>query len=372
MAGSDTPVQDVVNLSYAILILLSLVITILFVSYFLQKHRIHFIHESVVSIVLGMIVGGIIRLTSHSEAGGQVQNLISFDYRAFFNLLLPPIILHSGYDIHRTKFFKNFGAILVFSIAGTFISTAMIGIAIWTLSIFGLHHLSFIDCIMFGAILSSTDPVTVLAIFGQLQVDEKLYSLIFGESILNDSVAIVLFSVLGKLKSHVSLFTIVQVIYLFICNFVGSVAIGVVFALFVALVLKHTDLDKFASLESCIVLLFAYLSYIFSNAIEMSGIVSLLFCALILKHYAYDNMSLKTRRTTKYMCRVLSQLSENFIFIYLGVTLFTKADLEFSVLLIIATIVLEFKADYSNGFSLLHCYSISRVNQHDGAEMELK
>ena len=60
----------------------------------------------------------------------------------------------------------------------------------------GLHdmELSFLDCMVVGSILSSTDPVTILAIFHQMKVDPKLFAIIFGESILNDSVAIVLFT----------------------------------------------------------------------------------------------------------------------------------------------------------------------------------
>jgi len=71
----------------------------------------------------------------------------------------------------------------------------------------------------------------------------------------------------------------------------------------------------------------------------MSGIVSLLFCGITLKHYARENMSLVSRKTTKYMFRVLSQLSENFIFIYLGIALFTKSDGSFFPGLILYTIV---------------------------------
>ena len=51
---------------------------------------------------------------------------------------------------------------------------------------------SFIDCLLFGALISATDPVTVLAIFSDLHVDVNLYALVFGESVLNDAVAIVL------------------------------------------------------------------------------------------------------------------------------------------------------------------------------------
>lgn len=51
---------------------------------------------------------------------------------------------------------------------------------------------TFLDTLTFGAVISPTDPVTILAIFNDLKVDVTLYSLVFGESVLNDAVAIVL------------------------------------------------------------------------------------------------------------------------------------------------------------------------------------
>lgn len=68
------------------------------------------------------------------------------------------------------------------------------------------------------------------------------------------------------------------------------------------------------------------------------GIVTLLFCGITLKHYAYYNMSRRTQLTTKYLFQVLAQLSENFIFIYLGLSLFTDPNLEFKPLFIIVTV----------------------------------
>lgn len=69
------------------------------------------------------------------------------------------------------------------------------------------------------------------------------------------------------------------------------------------------------------------------------GIVTLLFCGITLKHYAYYNMSRRTQLTTKYFFQVLAQLSENFIFIYLGLSLFTESKLEFKPLFIIVTVI---------------------------------
>ncbi|KAJ1536820.1 monovalent cation:H+ antiporter, CPA1 (nhx1) [Nowakowskiella sp. JEL0078] len=208
----------------------------------------------------------------------------------------------------------------------------------------GMHNLqsslTFLDCLVFGAILSSTDPVTVLAIFHQNRVDPKLYSIIFGESLLNDSVAIVLFSTLGQFHGkEITILNAIGGIITFISVFTGSFLIGVVIALIGALMLKHSKLHNYPSLESCLISLLAYSSYLLSNGIQLSGIVSLLFCGITLKHYAYDNMSLRSRRTTKYMFRVLSQLSENFIFIYLGVTLFTREGEVYLPYLIAYTLV---------------------------------
>ena len=67
--------------------------------------------------------------------------------------------------------------------------------------------------------------------------------------------------------------------------------------------------------------------------------MSLLFCGITLKHYAYYNMSRRTQLTTKYLFQVLAQLTENFIFIYLGLSLFTETDLVFKPLFILVTVV---------------------------------
>ena len=91
-----------------------------------------------------------------------------------------------------------------------------------------------------------------------------------------------------------------------------------------SLILKHSSLALYPSIETCLVALSAYTCYFFSNGLSMSGIVSLLFCGITLKHYAYHTMSRRTQRATKYIFSTLAQLSENFIFIYLGLSLFTS------------------------------------------------
>lgn len=220
-----------------------------------------------------MIVGLILRV-----AGGEaLQNLVSFDYQIFFNLLLPPIILSSGYELHQSNFFRNIGTILTFAFAGTFLSAFVIGVILWLytrIPIDGLN-MSWIDAISVGATLSATDPVTILAIFNSYKVDPKLYTIIFGESILNDAIAIVIFEAAQKAKSGPAemsgLASLFYGIGTFLFDFFGSLAIGVAVGIAAALGLKYTYVRRYPKIESCLIVLIAYSTYFFSQAIKMSG-----------------------------------------------------------------------------------------------------
>lgn len=99
-------------------------------------------------------------------------------------------------NILQKYFFRNLGAILTYAIIGTTISSFVVGILMYgCVQLMPVHlanSFTFLDTLYFGALISSTDPLTVLAIFNDLHVDVNLYALVFGESVLNDAVAIVL------------------------------------------------------------------------------------------------------------------------------------------------------------------------------------
>ncbi|KAF8545454.1 Sodium/hydrogen exchanger family-domain-containing protein [Trichophaea hybrida] len=334
----DVEKKEIIS-SWALFIQVSLILLALFCSYYLQLKKIQAVHETVVSIFAGMFVGLIIRLTP----GEYLQSLVKFDYQIFFNVLLPPIILNSGYELHQANFFRNIGSILTFAFIGTFISAWSLGIIIfiWALTPFEAISITFVEAISVGATLSATDPVTILAIFNAYKVDPKLYTIIFGESILNDAVAIVMFETAKQFHGagEATIGSLFKGVGLFFVVFTISLMIGVFVGIGTALLLKHTYMRRFPGIESCFILLVAYASYLFSNGCHMSGIVSLLFCGITLKHYAYYNMSRRTQLTTKYLFQVLAQLSENFIFIYLGLSLFTETELVFRPVLILVTTV---------------------------------
>lgn len=335
---SSNPVTEEIFSSWALFILLFLLIAALWSSYYLQQKRITAVHETVLSIFYGMVIGLILRVSP----GHYIQDSVTFNSSYFFNILLPPIILNSGYELHQANFFKNFGSILTFAIPGTFISAVVLGIIlyIWTKLGFESINISFVDALSVGATLSATDPVTILSIFNAYKVDPKLYTIIFGESLLNDAISIVMFETCQQFhdkEAHFSSFF--EGAGLFLMIFTISLLIGVVIGIIVALILKHSHIRRYPQIESCFVLLIAYESYFFSNGCHMSGIVSLLFCGITLKHYAYYNMSRRTQISTKFIFQILARLSENFIFVYLGLALFTEVELVYKPMLIIITTI---------------------------------
>ncbi|KAL7626391.1 monovalent cation:H+ antiporter, CPA1 (nhx1) [Parahypoxylon ruwenzoriense] len=340
LAQADSGQKEIFA-SWALFISIMLLIIAFFTSYMLQQKRVQAVHETVISIFAGMTVGLILRVST----GHSIRQLVSFDYQIFFNLLLPPIILNSGYELHQANFFRNIGTILTFAFAGTFLSAVVIGLLLWLYTRIPLEGLdmTFVDAISVGATLSATDPVTILAIFNTYKVDPKLYTVIFGESILNDAIAIVIFETAQKYKSETAgaygFFSFFEGVGIFLLIFFGSLLIGVLVGVGTALALKFTYIRRYPQIETCMIVLIAYASYFFSQGLKMSGIVSLLFCGITLKHYAYFNMSRRTQLSTKYFFQILAQLSENFIFIYLGLSLFTDNDLQFQPPLIIVTIV---------------------------------
>lgn len=334
----SNPVTEEIFSSWALCILLFLLISALWSSYYLQQRRIQAVHETVLSIFYGMIIGLIIRISP----GHYIQDSVTFNSSYFFNILLPPIILNSGYELHQANFFRNIGSILTFAIPGTFISACVLGTILYIWTSLGLDsiNLSFVDALAVGATLSATDPVTILSIFNAYKVDPKLYTIIFGESLLNDAISIVMFETCQKFHGQEpSISSLFEGIGLFLMIFTISLLIGVITGILVALILKHSHIRRYPQIESCLVLLIAYESYFFSNGCHMSGIVSLLFCGITLKHYAYYNMSRRTQISTKYIFQILARLSENFIFVYLGLALFTQVELVYKPMLIIVTTI---------------------------------
>ncbi|XP_053207171.1 sodium/hydrogen exchanger 9-like isoform X1 [Panonychus citri] len=365
-------------LAYTLLLILTVLTIWLF-----KTRRARYLHETGLAVIYGLIVGCIIRYVGDAKANyshvrvapsqqvtgnetapwdsvwlpftvaeksgpknktyvyvfrGELANTAheisqkaTFDPEIFFNIILPPIILNAGYSLKRRFFFRNLGAIMTYAFIGTTISCFVVAFILYGLMLLiPKYGFSFADCLYFGATISATDPVTVLAIFSDLRVDVTLYALVFGESILNDAVAIVLAGSVNTFEDHyrtsggLNPFQAAgKALTNFVYSFFSSLLLGSFVGCFAALLTKFTRLCDFPLLETCLFVLMSYTAFLLSEVLALSGIVAVLFCGICQAHYTYNNLSKESRDRTKQLFELLSFMSENFIFTYLGVSMFT-------------------------------------------------
>lgn len=220
-----------------ILFILSLSIIVI---HLLIRAEFHYLPESVAVIFLGSIIGFFFQVMSHWNISDWT-NEEAFSPTMFFFILLPPIIFESGYCMHKGNFFENIGSICVFAIFGTAICAFVMGSGIFLFGQMGMTHaFTAQQAYAFGSLVSAVDPVATLAIFNALEIDQVLYMLVFGESILNDAVAIVLTNTIMELDASYSVVQVVgYVVGRFFLMFFASALIGVLFGLLSALVSFH-------------------------------------------------------------------------------------------------------------------------------------
>lgn len=138
----------------------------------------------------------------------------------FFLYLLPPIVLDAGYFMPTRLFFENFGTIFWYAVVGTLWNAIGIGISLYgicQISAFGLTDITLLQNLLFGSLISAVDPVAVLAVFENIHVNEQLYILVFGESLLNDAITVVSYLINDELIKMINDFLHVTVLYLLVC-----------------------------------------------------------------------------------------------------------------------------------------------------------
>lgn len=290
-----------------------------FATYILVQNQMLFLPSCIAYVLLGILVGSIVRISGAANAlGFSVPN-----QEQFFTFILPPILLEAGYSLNKRDFYAEGLGILVLAIPGTFLSAIAFGLGIYLTGVLGLSYFfSFWEAMTFGALLSAVDPVATIAIFSALKVNKTLHFLVFGESVLNDAVAIVLYRTFSRLVGYSSTNWYAP-FFKFIYIFVGSAVIGFTLAAITALLLKNTNLYRSPSLEFSFYLLMAYLPYPVCDGIGMSGILGILISSVVLAHYAHYNLSKITQISSQQSFRTLAFLAETFVFIYLGTALTT-------------------------------------------------
>ncbi|XP_034024497.1 sodium/hydrogen exchanger 9-like [Thalassophryne amazonica] len=298
----------------------------------------------------------------------------TFDPEVVFNLLLPPIIFYGAYTLNQKRLIENLGSVLTFAFLGTIITCVVIGGVVYgftRLAVLLGHAVDaeffFTDCLLFGAIMSATDPVSVLGLFSELHVDLDLYTLLFGESVLNDAVAIVLthaISSYGQMGGDAfdppAFFLSVGY---FVGMLLGSIVIGFIFTIITSLLTKFSQLCENPLLETLVFFLMSWSSFLLAEASGLSGIVAVLFCGLSQARYTIHNLSSEGKTRTKQLFEIFNFLGEVFIFSYMGYVLLTFPHHAFKALFISAAFLSIFISRACSIYPLSFLLNLGRTTK---------
>nr|ABY59540.1 Na+/H+ antiporter [Galega orientalis] len=284
------------------------------IGHLLEENR--WMNESITTLLIGVCTGVVILLFS----GGKSSHILVFSEDLFFIYLLPPIIFNAGFQVKKKQFFKNFMIIMSFGAIGTLISCCIITFgATQAFKRMDIGPLEIGDYLAIGAIFAATDSVCTLQVLSQ---DETplLYSLVFGEGVVNDATSVVLFNAiqsfdLNRLNPSIAMQFLGNFFYLFI----ASTLLGVLTGLLSAYIIKKLYIGRHSTdREVALMMLMAYLSYMLAELAYLSGILTVFFCGIVMSHYTWHNVTQSSRVTTKHSFATLSFVCEIFIFLYVG------------------------------------------------------
>ena len=272
-------------------------------------------NESITALLMGLCTGVVILWLS----GRKSSHLLVFSEDVFFIYLLPPIIFNAGFQVKKKRFFANFMTIMMFGAVGTIISCSIISFGVSQFFKRMGIPLDLGDAIAIGAIFAATDSVCTLQVLNQ---DETplLYSLVFGEGVVNDATSVVLFNAiqsfdLEQLDHGIALQFFGSFFYLF----TASTLLGVFGGLLSAYIIKKLYFGRHSTdREVALMMLMAYLTYILAELWYLSGILTVFFCGIVMSHYTWHNVTESSRITTKHAFATLSFVAETFLFLYVG------------------------------------------------------
>jgi len=284
--------------------------------------HISFIPESLVVIIIGMLLGLIEVEVPDVVISMQEETLYNKLVLSLF--LLPIIIFEAGWSMRHKDFVAQLGYILVFAIFGTVICMVVVAfLTLWTCQWHGIC--SARTAFAYGALISAVDPVATLATYAHLNVDPLLNIMVLGESIINDAVAIVLFSVLNdKPNAFFADHTTAEIagdITLGVLRLLGgSVGLGIGLGALYVVLIRVTKLSHSPSLAILFIFTSAFFSYTFAEEVlKLSGIITVLFAGMIMSSYSTPHLTVEGRLLTSFLLKQMGSLADMAVFLFVGI-----------------------------------------------------
>jgi CPA1 family monovalent cation:H+ antiporter len=235
-----------------------------------------------------------------------------------YYILLPTLIFSAAINIDVPLLWQNLAPVLLLAAPGLILSTVIVGGMVGVLT-----PLSFGAALLFGALISATDPVAVIALFEGLGTPKRLTMLVDGESLFNDATAIVLFNIIFAAISSGAwgAMTLVYAAGDFAVVFVGGILVGAAIGLINVPLMNLAKNDPLIEIAFSTVL--AYTTFIVANYyLDVSGVMAVVGAGMVVSYRARKSLTPEVRQYLRNYWEYATFLANSFIFLLLGTTEF--------------------------------------------------
>ena len=289
----------------AVEFLLWLLIAASIIAVFAERLRIPY---TVSLVVAGLLLGALRMPVLSPLQSGHRPDWLTPD--VILIVFLPALIFEASIKIDVRHLFREFVPLLLLANFGVVIATLVTGsIVHWAVS------LPLLLALLFGAIISATDPISVLALFRRLRTVHRLSLILEAESLLNDGTAVVLFGILLA-GIHGGRVSIAAGIGEFLLEVVGGAALGIALGYLVNRVTARLNDPQ---IEITLTTILAYGSYLLAVRLHVSGIIATLAAGLTITNFDIERaMSVRTRTAVQSFWEYAAFVINSLVFLLIG------------------------------------------------------
>lgn len=295
---------------------------------------------TVLLVLTGLLLVPIVSLPALEPTFGFLDDLV-LSPELLFYIFLPVLIFESAFNMKIRQMIESAWSITLLSVVGMLISAFLISAALYfALPLVGLH-IPFVVALLFGAIISSTDPVAVLALFKDFGVPKRLSLIFEGESLFNDGTAVALFLVVLAIAENGfnGSSTVIEGVLMFGGMVIFGALVGLAMASLFSVALRYTKSNEFVSVT--LLIISAHLVFITTEAINQNGlfglhihissIIATTVAALFLGNYARHTLLPRTDQYLSQTVELVAFVVNSLVFILAGI-LFASTSINFEQL----------------------------------------
>jgi monovalent cation:H+ antiporter, CPA1 family len=269
-----------------------------------------------ISLILSLFLIFLSRIIPGLEESAQLLlDNINFD-ETLLKGMLSFLLFAGALNVNLQDLAERKYSITCLATAGTIISVFIVGSVTWLLLRLFNVNLSLIYCLLFGAVISPTDPVAVLSILKTTNAPKSLESKITGESLFNDGIGVVIFLTILEAVSGAHELSTGHILSLFAQEAVGGIIMGLVVGYLAFLMLKSVDNYQ---VEILITLALTTGGYALADLLHISGPIAIVVAGLLVgNHGRLLAMSEKTRHHLDIFWELVDEILNAVLFVMIG------------------------------------------------------